>query len=75
MGLMNISHQKYLKYAEIYCQYTKKLENGNLHRFSKRDKLYNEGELFHQRKHTNLLKQSEARRDDTELQRNEVVIE
>ena len=41
----------------------------------KRDKLYIEGELYDKKKHANLLKQTEASGGDTELQRNEVVIE
>jgi hypothetical protein len=41
----------------------------------KRDKLFIECELFDKRKHVNLLKQSEVSGDDTELQRNAVVIE
>ena len=41
----------------------------------KRDQLYIEGELFDKKKHANLLKQPEASGDETELQRNEVVME
>ena len=71
MGLMNISHQKYLELRRNLLPIHKEARKRKLKSVFKWDKLYIEGELFDK----NLLKQPEASGSDTELKGNEVVME